>query len=118
MIQGKLILKFGLAGVVLLLVVMSVYSFLKTESDLDAALELVNKSRTVISESNQLLSEQKKVIDELTTRNDGLGRKLQTIDSLNSAIMKKLDTELKSADSGLKQLKSVINHADELEIPE
>lgn len=118
MVPYKSILKSVIAFTVLILLILAGWSYLKTQNELDTAIDLLNQSRNTISEANLLLSEQKKVIDDIRARNDGLSLKLKTIDSLNFAVMQKLDHEVKNAESGLSQLKSVLNQTDELQLPE
>lgn len=94
------------------------FSLFEAKGELDQAISLINQSRALISDSNKLLLEQKQVIADLQQRNDGLGRKLKTIDSLNAAILSKLDSDLIGAQSGVGQIKKVLTEIDEINHPE
>lgn len=117
MIRSHL-LKWILLAVTLAILGGLLFSLFETQSELDQAISLIKQSRALISDSNKLLLDQKQVISELQERNEGLGRKLKTIDSLNSAILEKLDSDLNGMQSGVGQIKKVLSVSEELNHPE
>lgn len=117
MIRSHLFKWFALAVTLAILAGLS-FSLFETQSELDQAILLIKQSRSLISDSNKLLLDQKQVISDLQVRNEGLGRKLKKIDSLNAAILAKLDSDLDGMQSGVGQIKNVLSDSEELNHPE
>lgn len=112
--ENKSITQYAILFSAVFLIALMFINLFKTSNSLKESKQKIDNALNEIKESNALLKEQSTVISDLKKLNDELNKKVFSVDSINRVIKKNIDANIYSANKNILYIKGKI---DSIKVP-